>query len=657
MTLIRAPSASLTWWWGFGLLIAVPALILSLLGARASRAERIEREQQLREQQTQVARLADAAIAVALDKLEAALHSAEDITQSAGDQPGPALRNFFVFSIDSHGVLAFDSDKLYFGEPPLKASPPEWSLATEQFIEQAQSAEAQQRTEEAIFAYHRIIDSEPRLADWAKLCAGMVRRQNGDANARVLLAGEGWSRSKGLTPAGLPAALIACAHVERLRKEERAAFASFLEQTMGSLRSGSWWLSYETRRFYDMELRSLLKSAGSTAYQTEDSRLAEMSALERIIRQSPLTTGARRSFETKDKAGFLILRAPSGREPDAWKGIAIPQGPVQKLFDKSIAPLLAGQPFLARVTDKRGNTIWGAIAPNLPIQHVGTLQSINGLEIAFSGSNDASWVHRRQALWYGFITLLVMMVLIGLAMTGRVIRREVELGRLQNDFIAAVSHEFKSPLTSIRLLMERIRSGRLTTSTATSEYYAAIDRETKRLERLVHSLLEAQQIQAGHRHYSFARASIVEIVETAINGLRPQAEAKHIGLKAQTEDGIPELQLDTMAMTEAVENLLDNAIKYSPPSSTVTVAVRAIENQVCVDVCDQGIGIERHDLPRIFEKFYRGRRGDQQDVKGAGLGLTLVKATVEAHGGVVGATSTAGKGSRFSVRLPARIEH
>jgi len=108
-------------------------------------------------------------------------------------------------------------------------------------------------------------------------------------------------------------------------------------------------------------------------------------------------------------------------------------------------------------------------------------------------------------------------------------------------------------------------------------------------------------------------------------------------------------------MTEAIENLLDNAIKYSPPGTTVRVAVRVVENRVCVDVCDQGIGIERQDLPHIFEKFYRGRRGDQQDVKGAGLGLTLVKATVEAHGGVIDVADTPGGGSRFCVWLPAGI--
>jgi hypothetical protein len=118
------------------------------------------------------------------------------------------------------------------------------------------------------------------------------------------------------------------------------------------VRRGSWWLSYETRRFYDLELRSLLKSAGSTAGQTEDARLAEMAILERMIRQSPLAGGAMRSFHTKDTAAFLILRTISGREPDAWIGIAILRGALQKIFDKSIAPLLSGQPYLAWINDE-----------------------------------------------------------------------------------------------------------------------------------------------------------------------------------------------------------------------------------------------------------------------------------------------------------------
>ena len=237
-------------------------------------------------------------------------------------------------------------------------------------------------------------------------------------------------------------------------------------------------------------------------------------------------------------------------------------------------------------------------------------------------------------------------------MTARVVRREVELGRIQNDFIAAVSHEFKSPIASIRLLMERITTGRLRTPESASEYYAAISREAVRLERLVNRLLEWQQIQAGHKRYSFSPASLTAIAVTAIEEMRPQAEAKGITLETSFEEPLAKVSTDEAALTDAIENLIDNAIKYSPSGTKIAVSCTSTDHQACVEVRDQGVGISNDELPRIFDKFYRGRRGDRSNVQGTGLGLALVKATAEAHGGEVHVTSDPGVGSCFSVRLP-----
>ncbi len=159
----------------------------------------------------------------------------------------------------------------------------------------------------------------------------------------------------------------------------------------------------------------------------------------------------------------------------------------------------------------------------------------------------------------------MLMLAVGLVMTVRVIRQEVALNELQAKFVAAVSHELKSPLTGIRLLMERMAGGRLKAPEETREYYAAIGRETDRLESLVSRLLESQAIQSERRKYDFAPASLDEIAGSAIQRLRPQAEAKGIRLAAQADAGVPHLPLDKTAIGDAIENLLDNAIKYSPP--------------------------------------------------------------------------------------------
>jgi len=234
----------------------------------------------------------------------------------------------------------------------------------------------------------------------------------------------------------------------------------------------------------------------------------------------------------------------------------------------------------------------------------------------------------------------------------RVIRQEVALNELQSKFIAAVSHELKSPLTGIRLLMERMAGGRLKSPEETQDYFAAIGRETDRLESLVSRLLESQALQSERRRYDFAPASLADIARSAIQRLRPQAEAKRIRLAAHEDTGVPNLPLDKTAIGDAIENLLDNAIKYSPPDTEVRIHIRSLENEACVEVSDHGIGIEKSDIPLIFDPFYRGRRGDMESVKGTGLGLALVRAAAEAHGGSVEVSSAPSRGSQFKLHLP-----
>jgi two-component system phosphate regulon sensor histidine kinase PhoR len=174
------------------------------------------------------------------------------------------------------------------------------------------------------------------------------------------------------------------------------------------------------------------------------------------------------------------------------------------------------------------------------------------------------------------------------------------------------------------------------------------------LERLVNRLLESQQIQAGRKQYHFTDSALSDIAATAVAQMQPQAEAKGIRLEITIEPTLPLLSLDQAALLDALENLLDNAIKYSPAGTCVKLSAQATAQGVCIDVQDEGIGIEPDDLPRIFDRFYRGQPGNQHSVKGTGLGLALVKAAVEAHGGSVSVASQLGQGSRFTLQLPGK---
>jgi signal transduction histidine kinase/predicted transcriptional regulator len=637
-----------TWWWSFGLLIAVPALVLALLGLRAARVEHIERQQQLRVQQGQIGRLADAAISNVLARLEGEVARAET---SEG-----VLREYFLFSLDRQGLLVFPRERVYFGEFGKRpaAARGDRRGAVQTLIEQAQAAEAQRRPGDALAAYRSVIGADPKLREWAELSVARIRYVSGEADALPLLAKPEWSRSEGLTPTGLPTALLACAHIEQVAPEQRSQFIPLLRATMESLRGGRWWLSYEERQFHDEELRRWLADADPGRAVATDERLEQLVAIERAVHRSLpyLRQGVPRSFEADQQAAFLILWAPSERTDGSWFGVAVPRRPLSGLLDAALAPLFSAQPGGAAVRDAAGYAVWNRLASGASVVETVRMRSVPGWELAFAGPAEEGPLDQRRVLWYGFIVLLVMMLMVGLAMTIRVVQREVELGRLQTDFLAAVTHEFKSPITSIRLLAERIGGGRLRTPEATAEYGAAIEREAGRLERLVNRLLETQKIQAGQKRYTFQPASLVESVEAAIAQLRPQAEAKGVSIELDSAGEIAKIEIDKAAIADALENLLDNAIKYSSAGTHVRVGVRVVEGQACVEVCDQGIGIDPADLPRVFEKFFRGRRGDQHNVHGTGLGLALVKAAAEGHGGTVEATSTPGRGSTFRLRLP-----
>jgi signal transduction histidine kinase len=379
----------------------------------------------------------------------------------------------------------------------------------------------------------------------------------------------------------------------------------------------------------------------------EDLRLADWAAIESLVRR---IRPSRTPSDLDPMARFVLLWSQS---PDGtWWGAAISRGPLANLIGTALLPLFSAERFGVAIRQLKGPFIWSRLGQGKLFGNATALHAVEGWELVFDAPGGGGSFDRQRILWYGFTLVMVMTMVIGLAVTLYVVRREVELNRLQSDFVAAVTHEFKSPITSIRLLMERLASGRLKTLASSSEYHDAINLETDRLERLVNRVLESQRIQAGEKRYTFALSSLVEVVESSIWRLRPQADAKSIAVDLELAGEIPDIRMDKTAVAEAVDNLLDNAIKYSPEGKSVFIRVEKRQRHLCLEVRDQGIGIDSDDLPRIFDRFYRGRRGDRQNVHGTGLGLSLVKAAAEGHGGAIDVASAPGQGACFCLRLP-----
>ena len=227
-----------------------------------------------------------------------------------------------------------------------------------------------------------------------------------------------------------------------------------------------------------------------------------------------------------------------------------------------------------------------------------------------------------------------------------------ELDRLKDDFIGLVSHELRTPLASIIGYVETLRDEGMNGPNA-RHCAEVIERNAKRLQRLVGDLLFLSQIQSGKMAMEFRSADLADIVACALEEMRPEAQRKHIDL-ALSATAIPRLALDPTRIAQLLGNLLSNAVKFTPDGGRVEVRLGREEGQVVLAVADTGVGIPAADRERIFERFFRTAIATRQAIQGTGLGLTITKAIVTAHHGTIAVDSDEGRGSTFTVYLPFR---
>lgn len=231
--------------------------------------------------------------------------------------------------------------------------------------------------------------------------------------------------------------------------------------------------------------------------------------------------------------------------------------------------------------------------------------------------------------------------------------REVHrVHRMQRDFVANVSHDLKTPLTSIQGFAQALLDG---TAEAPEDRHRAaqiIYEEAERMRRLVHTLLELAKLESGQSPLADEPLDLAPLLQDAVRHAAPRAEAKQIELRARVPESLPIVRGDAARLAQVFDNLLDNALTYTPPGGTVELsAALTSEGSLEVVVADTGEGIPPEDLPRIFERFYRADKARAGE-SSTGLGLAIVKEIVTAHGGHVTASSQPGQGTRFTVTLP-----
>jgi signal transduction histidine kinase len=258
---------------------------------------------------------------------------------------------------------------------------------------------------------------------------------------------------------------------------------------------------------------------------------------------------------------------------------------------------------------------------------------------------------RNTIIYSSLMALFLALVIVGVSITARFIHREISLSRLQTDFVSNISHELRTPLTSIRMFIETLQLGRVKDEAEVQECLAIIAAESERLTRLIERILGWARMEAGRRIYHFETVEPGELLARALQAFRTQSLQADFELTTSVEPNLPRVSVDVEAMNEALLNLLNNALKYTGTEKKLGARVFASRGLLAIEISDNGIGISVQDRKRIFDRFYRADALLSRKTEGSGLGLSIVRHVVEAHGGKVQVESELGVGSRFTIFL------
>ena len=257
----------------------------------------------------------------------------------------------------------------------------------------------------------------------------------------------------------------------------------------------------------------------------------------------------------------------------------------------------------------------------------------------------------------GWIYAAVLVLTIGATLLAgylllRDVRREIQMAEMRSHFVASVSHELKTPLTSIRMFAETMAMGRTGSGQVAAEYLQTIVNESERLSRLVDNVLDFSRIEQGNKVYRMQPTCLATVVRSAARAMQYPLAQLGFSLTISIDESLPNLQANADALEQAILNLLANAMKYSGEARQIEMRLGRKGPEAFIDIVDHGLGISSEDQTRIFEKFYRVRSVETEPIAGTGLGLTLAQHIVEAHRGRVVVSSELACGSTFSVRLP-----
>ena len=254
---------------------------------------------------------------------------------------------------------------------------------------------------------------------------------------------------------------------------------------------------------------------------------------------------------------------------------------------------------------------------------------------------------------YLFIFILIaLLMVLGFVFVMYSLNTELRLNKLKSEFISNVSHELKSPLTSIRMMTEMLHHKRVETEERKSAYYSAMLEESEHLSHLLDNILDFSRMEDDRKKYDFIDLDLDDLLVKYLESTRERLAEPGFDIRYNRPERVPIIKADKDAILQVFYNLVDNAIKFSGTSRVIDINLSQEDKDIVFSVKDYGIGISAKDQEKIFDRFFRGDEPQKSGIPGSGIGLTIVKQIVEAHGGAINIESEIGKGSKVMVRIP-----
>lgn len=274
------------------------------------------------------------------------------------------------------------------------------------------------------------------------------------------------------------------------------------------------------------------------------------------------------------------------------------------------------------------------------------------LGISLVGKSVSDLVKERAINNLILIGILLIVLVVAVWFVYSAVKKELELAQVKADFVSNVSHELRTPLALISMFAETLEMDRVKTEEKKKEYYSIISHESNRLGRIVNSILNFSKMEAGKRKFNFEEEDLNDIVLQIYQNYSYHLYNKGYDFEFEPGINIPKVAVDREAISEAIVNLIDNAVKYSSENKFIKMILSSEKDYTFIEIQDKGIGISDDDQKKVFDKFYRVSSGLVHTTKGTGLGLSLVKQIMDAHNGRIELKSKLGEGTSFKLIFP-----